>query len=52
MEMSADDARAKIRLAVAAGQLQHAGRIEIGVSWVHSDIGPRNPDGTLHEFTA
>ena len=50
--MSADNARALIRKAVALGGLPHLGGLELGVSWCHCDVRPRRPDGSLVEFRA
>jgi uncharacterized protein YcbK (DUF882 family) len=49
--MDANTARAKIREAVAAGQLPHLGGMELGVSWVHVDVRDR-VGGKVVEFHA
>lgn len=49
--ISADDARRRIRDAVAAGNLRHLGGIETGVSWLHIDVRPRR-NGQVVEFSA
>ena len=48
--MTADDARAIIRHAVAAGKLPYLGGVEVGVSWVHVDTRPR-VGGKVLEFS-
>jgi len=49
--MTADQARDKIRQAVASGHLPYLGGIELGVSWLHIDVRPR-VDGKVLEFHA
>jgi len=49
--MTADEARAKIRQAVANGDLAQLGGVELGVSWLHIDVRPR-VDGSVVEFHA
>jgi len=49
--ISADDARRRIRDAVAAGNLRHLGGIETGVSWLHIDVRARK-NGQVVEFSA
>jgi len=39
--MSAEDARAKVKEAVAYGLLPELGGVELGVSWLHLDTRPR-----------
>lgn len=39
--MTANEARAKVREAIAAGKLPHVGGVELGVSWLHIDVRPR-----------
>ncbi|MFA5405010.1 MAG: D-Ala-D-Ala carboxypeptidase family metallohydrolase [Ignavibacteria bacterium] len=39
--MTADEARAKIKKAVAEGKLKNLGGVENSVSWVHVDCRPR-----------
>lgn len=39
--MTANEARAKVREAIAAGKLPHVGGVELGVPWLHVDIRPR-----------
>jgi uncharacterized protein YcbK (DUF882 family) len=40
--MSADEARAKIVLALANGKLPYLGGVELGVPWLHVDVRPRH----------
>lgn len=49
--MTADEARARIRVAVLAGHLRYLGGIETGVPWLHIDCRPR-VDGKVLEFHA
>lgn len=49
--MTADEARRRIREAVADGKLPYLGGIETGVSWLHIDVRPRK-NGKVVEFTA
>jgi hypothetical protein len=49
--VTADEARARIRVAVLAGHLPHLGGVELGVSWLHIDVRPR-VDGKVLEFHA
>ena len=39
--LTADEARAKLKAAVAEGKLKNLGGVEEGVSWVHVDARPR-----------
>lgn len=39
--MTAVEARAKIKAAIAEGKLKDVGGIELDVSWVHVDVRPR-----------
>lgn len=46
--LSAEDARAKIKEAVAAGKLKDLGGVELDVSWVHVDCRPRVNNKVLY----
>lgn len=47
--MTAEEARKKIREAVAQGKLRHLGGMELDVSWLHLDVRPR-VGGKVLEF--
>jgi len=49
--MTAEQARAKIKKAVAEGKLKNLGGVEDGVSWLHVDVRPR-VKGQVKWFTA
>ena len=49
--MIAEQARAKIKKAVAEGKLKNLGGVEDGVSWLHVDVRPR-VKGQVKWFTA
>lgn len=49
--MTAEQARAKVKKAVAEGKLKNLGGVEDGVSWLHVDVRPR-VKGQVKWFTA
>lgn len=49
--MTAEQARTKIKKAVAEGKLKNLGGVEDGVSWLHVDVRPR-VKGQVKWFTA
>lgn len=49
--MTAEQARVKVKKAVAEGKLKNLGGVEDGVSWLHVDVRPR-VKGQVKWFTA